>query len=145
MAETSDITSTKMQDFEEWLGAPARTEHDLVRLIERGLPTSFISNLIRHGISRQEAFSIIINPRTFKHRKSKKQPLSREESERAVRTVRVISRAQAVLGDQERALEWMRAPKKRFDGRTPMQMLATEPGGRLVDEMLVQIDEGMFA
>lgn len=133
------------QDFEDWLGAPARTEQDVVRLIERGLPTSVIANLIRRGISRQEAFGIIINPRTFKHRKNKKQPLSREESERAVRTVRVISRAQAVLGDQGKALEWMRAPKKRFGGKTPMQMLATEPGGRLVDEMLVQIDEGMFA
>ena len=30
-------------------------------------------------------------------------------------------------------------------GRSPIQMLATEPGGRLVEEMLIQIDEGMFA
>jgi len=39
----------------------------------------------------------------------------------------------------------MRQPKARFQGRTPLQMMVTEAGGRLVEEMLLQIDEGMFA
>jgi uncharacterized protein (DUF2384 family) len=49
------------------------------------------------------------------------------------------------MGDQESALGWLRAPKRRFEDRAPMQMLATEAGGRLVEQMLIQIDEGMFA
>ncbi|MBV8829535.1 MAG: DUF2384 domain-containing protein, partial [Acidobacteriaceae bacterium] len=32
-----------------------------------------------------------------------------------------------------------------FEGETPMHMLETEAGARLVEEMLIQIDEGMFA
>ena len=39
----------------------------------------------------------------------------------------------------------MRQPKVRFEGRTPLQMMVTEAGGRLVEEMLLQIDDGMFA
>jgi uncharacterized protein (DUF2384 family) len=39
----------------------------------------------------------------------------------------------------------MRETKQRFDGRTPFEMLQTETGGRLVEEMLTQVDEGMFA
>jgi uncharacterized protein (DUF2384 family) len=39
----------------------------------------------------------------------------------------------------------MRQPKKRFEGETPMQLLQTEAGARLVEEMLIQIDEGMYA
>lgn len=40
---------------------------------------------------------------------------------------------------------WMRKAKKRFEGETPMQMLQTEAGARLVEQMLLQLDEGMFA
>ena len=136
---------TLSEYFEDWLGTPAESEQKMVRLVETGLPTKVVARLIQRGLSKEEVFSIIINPRTLKHRKSKNQPLSQEESERAIRTVRIISRAQSVLGDQQRALEWLRAPKQRFEGRSPLAMLATEPGGRMVEQMLIQIDEGMFA
>jgi putative toxin-antitoxin system antitoxin component (TIGR02293 family) len=62
-----------------------------------------------------------------------------------VRAARVLAKAGAVLGEDQSALAWLRSPKKRFEGRSPIAMLATEPGGRLVEEMLIQIDEGMFA
>jgi hypothetical protein len=39
----------------------------------------------------------------------------------------------------------MRKTKKRFNGETPMEMLQTEAGARLVEQMLIQLDEGMFA
>lgn len=139
------MTAKKMnEDFEYWLGTPAKSEQTVVRLVEAGLPTKVVARLIERGLSRDEVFRIVINLRTWKHRKNKNQPLSTEESDRAVRTVRVISTAQAVLGDQEKALQWLRTPKKRFEGRTPLDMLSTETGGRLVEEMLIQIDEGMF-
>ena len=120
-------------------------ERELVHMVESGLPLKVIHRLIDRGLSKDEVFSIIVNPRTLKHRKSRHQPLSREESERAVRAVRILAQAQAVFGDETSALAWLRAHKKRFGGRSPFQMLSTEPGGRLVEEMLVQIDEGMFA
>jgi putative toxin-antitoxin system antitoxin component (TIGR02293 family) len=140
------VTAKKLDDyFEDWLGTHARSEQEMVRLIEAGLPLTVVARLIDRGLSRAEVFSIIINPRTLKHRRSKRQPLSHEESERAVRAVRIMARAQAVLGDHDAALRWLRAPKKRFDGRPPLEMLSTEPGGRMVEQMLIQIDEGMFA
>ena len=49
------------------------------------------------------------------------------------------------MGDQESALDWLRAPKRRFEGRSPLGMLSTETGGRLVEQMLIQLDDGMFA
>ncbi len=131
--------------FEDWLGASARTEQEIIHLVEVGLPLKIVPRLIQHGLSRDEVFQIIINPRTLKHRRSKRQPLSKEESERAVRAVRILARAEAVMGGLNVALRWLRAPKKRFDGRPPLEMLSTETGGRMVEQMLVQIDEGMFA
>jgi len=131
--------------FVAWLGAKAASEQEMVRLVERGLPIRVLNRLQQRGLSRNEIASVIIPPRTLKHRRSRHEPLSREESERAVRTARILARAQLVMGDEAAALAWLLAPRQRFQGRTPMEMLATETGGRLVEQMLIQIDEGMFA
>jgi putative toxin-antitoxin system antitoxin component (TIGR02293 family) len=145
-AGVATATAKKLSEyFEDWLGTSAQSEQEIIRLVEAGLPLKVIARLIQRGLSRDEVFHIIINPRTLKHRRSKHQPLSKEESERAVRAVRILARAQAVLGDPGAALRWLRAPKKRFEGRPPLEMLSTETGGRMVEQMLVQIDEGMFA
>lgn len=139
-------TARKLTEYlQDWLGTSAGSEQRIVRLVEGGLPTKVIYHLLGKGLTRAEVFGIIIPLRTWKHRKSRHQPLSKEESERAVRAARVLARAQVVMGDRESALDWLRAPKRRFEGRTPIEMLSTETGGRLVDQMLIQIDEGMIA
>lgn len=139
-------TARKLAEyFEGWLGTPARSDKVVVRLVETGLPTKTIQHFLARGLSKDEVYGVIVNLRTLKHRRSKKQPLSKEESERAVRTARILARAQVAMGDEESALRWLRAPKRRFEGRSPMQMLSTETGGRVVEEMLIQIDEGIFA
>lgn len=52
---------------------------------------------------------------------------------------------QQVFGESKRVWRWLRKPKRRFDGQTPMEMLATEAGARLVEEMIAQIDDGLAA
>lgn len=131
--------------FQDLLGVRAFSDQELVQAIENQLPLETLNRLKRHGLSSDEIYALIINPRTLKHRRSKKQPLSREESERAVRISRILATALAALGEEEAALNWLRTPKRRFEGRTPMELLSTETGGRMVEEMLIQIDEGMFA
>ena len=128
----------------EWLGASARSEREFVALVEGGLPTSTVAHMEERGLEKSEVFTIV-HPRTLKHRKSRKQHLSPEESERALRMARLLAQAESVWGNRESALRWMRGPKRRFEGRTPFELLRTEPGGRLVEEMLTQIDDGMFA
>ena len=143
---TSVPTSGQLTDYlREWLGSRVESELALASLAERGLPLITVNRMTRHGLTRDEVHSLVIHRRTFKHRKSNKQKLSQEESDRAIRAARLLARAQATLGDSSSALQWMRQPKMRFEGRTPFQMMVTEAGGRLVEEMLLQIDEGMFA
>lgn len=47
-------------------------------------------------------------------------------------------------GSRERALVWLRKPHARLEGRAPLSSLRTDTGSRIVEELLVQIDEGMF-
>jgi putative toxin-antitoxin system antitoxin component (TIGR02293 family) len=131
--------------LEQVLGITARSDDEILQLIEKQLPLETLNLMMRNGIAREEVYSLIVNPRTLKHRRSRRQPLSVEESERAVRVGRILATAQTVLGERDAALNWLRTPKKRFGGRTPMEMIATEVGARMVEEMLIQIDEGMFA
>jgi putative toxin-antitoxin system antitoxin component (TIGR02293 family) len=136
---------TWLENVGQWLGTQTDSEFDLAQLAEDGLPIGIIRVMTDHGLTSKEVYSIIIPERTLKHRKSRKERLSREESDKAIRTARLLARAQSIFGNQEKALLWMRQAKQRFGGRTPLDLLSTEAGGRLVEEMLIQIDEGMFA
>ncbi|HEY7837640.1 MAG TPA: antitoxin Xre/MbcA/ParS toxin-binding domain-containing protein [Terriglobales bacterium] len=129
----------------EWLGAAPASEQEAAALVEAGLPNGVVQKFLDRGLSRNEVFELILPLRTWKHRKARQEPLSVTESERALRAARLLAQARQVMGEPEQAMAWVRAPKRRFEGRSPLQMMATEPGGRLVEEMLVQIDEGMFA
>ena len=87
----------------------------------------------------------MISPRTLKHRKARGEQLSHEETDRMVRVARIIALAEQVFGDRDKALAWLRSKDDRINERTPLSMLHTESGGRLVENMLWQIDEGIYA
>lgn len=122
-----------------------RTDRDLARLVENRLPLTAVESLALHGISDAEIYACILPRRTLVHRRSKREPLNHEESDRAVRLARIASHAEEVFSDIAKAARWLRKPKQRFEGRTPMEVLRTEAGARLVEEMLFQMDYGFFA
>ena len=125
--------------------AGIRSDQDLVELVERRLAASAVQALVASGLSDAEVYGLIVPRRTLAHRRAKREPLSREESDKAVRVARITSLAEQSFGELERAWRWMRKPKRRFQGRTPMEMLATEAGARLVEEMIYQVDDGIAA
>ena len=129
----------------DWLGlqAPA-TESDILRLVESRLAPSIIKRLMALGLIRSEIDDIVIPSRTLQHRRSRREKLTIEESDRVLRVVRVLSAAEIVYGSRERALAWLRKPLPRLGGRTPLSLLRTDTGSRIVEELLIQIDEGMY-
>lgn len=124
---------------------PIRSDEDLASLVEKRLPAAAVKSLIRGGLSDAEAYRLVLPRRTLAHRVAKHQPLSLEESDRAVRVARIAAMAEQVFGEPERAWRWLRKPAQRFEGKAPLEMLASEAGARLVEEALVQIDHGIFA
>lgn len=129
----------------EWLGVePPLTEAAVLGIIEQQLKPPVIQRLQEQGLSREEIYSIIIPARTLQHRRSRRERLTVEESDRVIRAVRVISAAEAVYESRERALEWLRRPNPRLSDRKPISLLKTDTGARIVEELLGQIDEGYF-
>ncbi len=133
------------QQMGHWLGQPIRSELDVTKLVHQGLPNGVAKFFVARGMTADEFHKIVIPARTLKHRKAKAMRLSLDESDKAARAARILAFAEVAFGDLAKALSWMRKPKKRFDGQAPMAMLRTEAGARLVEEELIQVDEGMFA
>src|SRR6516165_9595212 len=133
------------QQIADWLGVQSmRTEGQLLQVVEQQLPTSAIKRLLALGLTRQEIDTLVIPLRTLQHRRSKREKLTIEESDRVLRVVRVLSQTEMVYGSRDRALYWLRRPVARLKDRAPLGLLRTDTGARMVEEILVQIDEGMF-
>jgi putative toxin-antitoxin system antitoxin component (TIGR02293 family) len=122
-----------------------RSDSDLATLVERRLPAAAIQALVRGGLSDSEVYQLIIPRRTLAHRVARQEPLSKEETDRAVRVARITAMAEQVFGEAERSWRWLRKPKPQFEGKTPIEMLASEAGARIVEETIARIDDGMAA
>lgn len=117
---------------------------DIWQTTETGIPLSSVQLLRDAGLTFTEVSDLVISPRTFKHRKSRGEALSQEESDRVVRVARVLNLAEKVFANHDKAMRWLRIPDDRYGERTPLSLLRTESGGRIVEEMLWQIDEGIY-
>jgi putative toxin-antitoxin system antitoxin component (TIGR02293 family) len=129
----------------EFIGVSPKSEFDLAAIVEKGLPIASIARLKAEGLTFSEISAIVISPRTLKHRKARGEQLSHEETDRVVRVARIVALAEQVFGNRDKALTWLRSKDGRIKERTPLSMLHTESGGRLVENMLWQIDEGVYA
>ena len=129
----------------EYIGIAPKSEFDLAEIVEKGLPTDNLALLKIQGLTFTEVSEIVISPRTLKHRRARGEHLSHEETDRLVRVARMLALADEFFGDHSKALLWLRTEDDRMGGRRPLSMLQTEAGGRLVESMLWQIDEGVYS
>ncbi|WP_263416022.1 type II RES/Xre toxin-antitoxin system antitoxin [Terriglobus albidus] len=137
--------NTALVQIGDWLGLGAPvTEAAVLKIVEARLAPTVVGRLSELGLERAEIDEVVIPSRTLQHRKAKREKLTLEESDRVLRVIRVLSAAEATYGSRERALAWLRRPHTRLDGRAPLSLLKTDTGSRIVEEMLVQIDEGFF-
>jgi putative toxin-antitoxin system antitoxin component (TIGR02293 family) len=125
--------------------APIHSDRDLAALVEKRLPVAAIKSLVTGGLSDAEVYELIVPRRTLSHRIAKHEPLSKDESDRAVRVARITTMAERAFRDVNSAWHWLRRPKRRFGGKTPLEMMATEASARLVEEMILQFEYGMIA
>jgi putative toxin-antitoxin system antitoxin component (TIGR02293 family) len=136
---------TTNPDIAEYIGITPMSEFDLTQIVENGLPTDSLALLKQQGLTFSEIAETVISPRTLKHRKARGEHLSHEETDRMVRVARIVALAESVFGNHGKALLWLRTADDRIGGRSPLSMLRTDAGGRLIENMLWQIDEGVYS
>jgi putative toxin-antitoxin system antitoxin component (TIGR02293 family) len=98
-----------------------------------------------HNYSDEEIHAFVVPKRTLARRVAAHEPLSVEETDKAVRLARIDRLAAEIFGDPAKAHRWLRKPKRSLGDETPLAYLATEAGARAIEEMLNQIDHGILA
>ncbi|WP_168209795.1 antitoxin Xre/MbcA/ParS toxin-binding domain-containing protein [Chromobacterium paludis] len=142
LPEQPRTPSRRFARLSRLIGHRVHSDIELARYVANGADTSLIDQLAGEGLSRKE-LEFVIPARTLSHRIKKHEKLSRDESERGVRMASLLVLAQQVLGEE--AAGWLRQPLRRFDEQSPLQLAQTEQGARLVENLLIQIDEGYVA
>ena len=90
-------------------------------------------------------FCKVIPQRTRRHRAEKNEPLTVEESDRAVRLARIQSLAEETFDDPEKANRWLRMELAELGGEAPLTVAQTEAGTRVIETILGKIAWGAAA
>ncbi len=110
----------------------------------RAMPQS-LTALSGHGFTQDEIFALVVPKRTLARRTANGEPLSIEETDKALRLERIAGLAGRAFGDMAKANRWLRKPKQQLAGATPLAYLMSEAGARVVEDMLTRIEYGMIA
>lgn len=127
------------------LGIAVRSQADLALAVQNRLPLDALKGLRQAGLSEQEIEKLVIPQRTRRHRADKNQPLTIEESDRAVRLLRIQTLAENTFGDKEKASRWLRRPLTELRGDPPLVIAQTEAGARVIETILGKIAWGSAA
>lgn len=71
--------------------------------------------------------------------------LSPAASDRLLRTRRALDRAGAVFDDERDTVAWLSAPNDALSGESPLSLLDTDAGVRLVEEVLTRVEFGVYS
>jgi putative toxin-antitoxin system antitoxin component (TIGR02293 family) len=127
------------------LGQPAASEADLARIIVKRIPLRALTHLRQHGFSDSEIQTFVIPSRTRRHREKRAEPLNVDESDRVIRLARIQTLAEQVFEDEKKANAWLRQPLNILDGKAPLDLVRTDAGARVVEQILAKIDWGAAA
>ena len=102
-------------NIQSLIGIKAQSEFDLAEIVEKGIPTDSILHLRDNGLTFSEVASIVISPRTLKHRKARGEQLSNDETERVIRVARILSLSEQVFASHDKALLWLRTSRRPIE------------------------------
>ena len=71
--------------------------------------------------------------------------LSPTESDRLLRTRRVLDHARIVFDDDGDTAAWLSTPNHALSGESPLSLMDTDAGVHVVDEVLTRIEFGVYA
>jgi putative toxin-antitoxin system antitoxin component (TIGR02293 family) len=128
------------------LGLSARRIDDLIHEVRRGLSFRTLESLSSEsGISVSELSSVLDIPdRTLARRKAAGR-LARDESERLLRISGIFEKAVELFNDDvAEAVAWLRRPRRALANHTPLAYAGTELGAREVENLIGQLEYGVF-
>lgn len=94
--------------------------------------------------SEDELDAVVIARRTLARRARSGEPLTTEETDRALRLARIAVDADRVFGSEDKASRWLRKPNRAAGDQAPIGLLETETGTKIVEDLLLRIEHGII-
>jgi hypothetical protein len=104
------------------------------------LPSSVLTHFKDGGLRLEEVNHVI----GFGGEIDKEISLTRDQTEKFSRLAHIISLAERVFEEREKAFMWLRMPNRSLGGKRPIDQVSAEVGARLVEESLLQIEYGVY-
>ncbi|QJC81567.1 antitoxin Xre/MbcA/ParS toxin-binding domain-containing protein [Pseudomonas umsongensis] len=118
-------------------------DQEIHEIIAAGFASTRVNNWCEQSIFSADALSQVIPMSTVRRRLARGQRFTVGESDRLFRLAHVTAMAETVFGDKEKAQRWLCKPKQRFAGTPPIALLSTCQGTRLIEELLIELAEGL--
>jgi putative toxin-antitoxin system antitoxin component (TIGR02293 family) len=58
---------------------------------------------------------------------------------------RIYANAVEMIGDEDKAIEWLDTPNRALGGEKPLDHLDTDTGARMVEDILGRIADGVYS
>ncbi len=133
------------------MAAPLLKESQLsipqvIQIIEKGLPVSTFTKIRNElNLPDKELAQFIRVPKSTLAIRKKKGRFSFEESERLYRVQRLFEKALDVFGSLELTRKWLKEKAYGLGDVSPLEFARTEVGAREVENLLGQIEHGVFS
>ena len=120
----------------------------LAREVEAGFPSASLNfvmqGLHNSGLEQAAVYAVIGSARTLQRKRKSQIRLSRDESDRLARLARMLVRTEEALGSRDKAMQWLAKPNRALSGVAPLQVLGSDAGALVVEQMLGRIEHGVF-
>jgi putative toxin-antitoxin system antitoxin component (TIGR02293 family) len=121
-------------------------EFQIIDCIREGLPKQAIHSVLENTAISRTQLSWILHISTRQlNRYTDEDRLSSEQSNFLYEFSRLYVRATDILGDKTTTDNWLHRSNTALNGKSPIDMLDTVEGFRMVDDVLSQIEYGFFS
>lgn len=116
-----------------------------VALIRKGLSIKSVESFLdQEGFVLKDILHRLdISYSTYFAKKKKQEPLDVHSSEKLVRLIQVMVNASRILGENE-AKKWIYQKIPSLGNVLPIDLLDTEAGHQLVEQVLLQVGHGIY-
>lgn len=146
VSESDAVFNFLLSDNTTYYKGKSDLKENAIDYIRDGIPKLAIDAVLaKTSISRKQLSNILHISTRQLNRYEKDERLSPEQSNFLYEFTRIYTRGLDILGDAETTNTWMARPNMALGDISPIELLDTSEGARMVNNVLTQIEYGFYS
>ncbi len=145
--QTTLATVVSLLGGPDLMPRPIHTDLDLIQAAAAGVSVEAVRHLQRHMrlTNREMSEMLAISESTLARREQARQPLSRDESEKAIQLSALAAHGLRVFENEPDFHRWLHTENPALGSIKPQALLSSALGREQVRELLGRIEWGIFS